>query len=108
MSCLIAKATCSLFVGLRDRPPENDGQPRWSEKNKIEKNVKSVVPVNAHGIKVFVKDLDCKDCMENIYYSVDHEAVCFFCGRESTRRDDVDYHPQCNDCSALPPVKKRA
>jgi hypothetical protein len=33
-----------FFVGLRDRPPENDGRPGgWSEKNKIEENAKSVI-----------------------------------------------------------------
>jgi hypothetical protein len=37
-----AEATCLLFVGLRDRPPENDGRV-VGKKNKIEKNAKSGV-----------------------------------------------------------------
>jgi hypothetical protein len=39
---LECKATCLLFVGLRDRPPENDGRV-VGKKNKIGKNAKSGV-----------------------------------------------------------------
>jgi hypothetical protein len=37
------KATCFLFVGLRDRPPENDGRVVETIFNKIEENAKSGV-----------------------------------------------------------------
>ncbi|XP_066928996.1 uncharacterized protein [Clytia hemisphaerica] len=60
-----------------------------------------------NGITVFVKDHDCADPIERLYYSCGYEPICIQCGwyLRDADEDDVAY-PQCVDCTEEP-IKKR-
>lgn len=60
-----------------------------------------------NGITVFVKDHDCTDPIERLYYSCGYEPICIQCGwyLRDADEDDVAY-PQCVDCTEEP-IKKR-
>ena len=58
--------------------------------------------------QVFVKDHDCVDHIENLYYSCDYEACCIHCGKDLPGlEEDDDVYPQCDDCTEGP-IKRRS
>lgn len=53
-----------------------------------------------HGIEVYVKDHDCCDHVEKLYYSCGFEAICIHCGEYFPDvNEDDDTYPQCKDCN---------
>ena len=59
------------------------------------------------GLDVFIKDHDCSDPMEKLYYSCGMVDICFFCAEYLHGVEkDSEYYPQCIDCKEQP-VKKR-
>ena len=51
------------------------------------------------GISVFVRDHDCADLVEKLYYSCNYELICLYCGFYFENADeDTDTYPQCVDC----------
>jgi len=60
-----------------------------------------------NGITVCVKDHDCNDPIERLYYSCGYEPVCIYCGWYLQNADEDDEaYPQCVDCTGEP-IKKR-
>ena len=59
------------------------------------------------GIQIYVKDHDCNDNIEKLYYSSGYEACCIHCGEylHDVEEDD-DFYPQCNECQE-DPIRKR-
>ena len=60
-------------------------------------------------IQVFVKDHDCCDHIEKLFYACDYAPCCIHCGQdlnEDEEDDNADVYPQCNECTATP-IKKR-
>ena len=58
------------------------------------------------GLKVYIKDHDCGDHIEKIYYSCGYEPLCIYCGEYLRDVEEADYYPQCEDCKE-PQVAKR-
>lgn len=59
------------------------------------------------GLQVFVKDHDCHDHIEKLYYSCDYESCCIHCGEYLHDVNDEDqFYPQCVDCQEEP-IRKR-
>lgn len=53
-----------------------------------------------HGIEVFVKDHDCGDHIEKLYYSCGYQEICIHCGEYLENADnDAETYPQCMDCT---------
>ena len=60
-----------------------------------------------HGMEIFVKDHDCADPVEKLYYSCGYHPICIYCGWYLSDADeDADSYPQCVDCDH-PPILKR-
>lgn len=60
-------------------------------------------------LKVFIKDHDCLDPIEKLYFSCGYEPCCIHCGNylHGYSEDvDEDVYPQCEECTE-PPIKKR-
>lgn len=61
-----------------------------------------------HGLQVFVKDHDCLDHIEKLYYACGYKPCCIQCGEYLCDIEEVmDTYPQCEDCHE-PLVQKRA
>ena len=59
------------------------------------------------GLSVFVKDHDCGDPIEKLYYSCGYEAICIHCGDYLADVDEnSDFYPQCLECTQ-PEIRKR-
>lgn len=59
------------------------------------------------GIDVYVKDMDCSDQIEKLYYSCGYQPICIYCAEYLHDADEsLDTYPQCEDCSE-PAIKKR-
>lgn len=54
-----------------------------------------------HGIDVYVKDHDCCDHIEKLYYSCGFDVICIHCGEYLPDPSDADdaYYPQCIQCN---------
>ena len=51
-------------------------------------------------IKVSIRDHDCHDPVEKLYYSCGYEPVCIYCGEYLQGADEEGTHyPQCEDCN---------
>jgi hypothetical protein len=51
------------------------------------------------GISIHLKDHDCQDHVENLYYSCGYEPICIHCGEYLSGVDPFAiYYPQCEDC----------
>ncbi|XP_066914216.1 uncharacterized protein [Clytia hemisphaerica] len=60
-----------------------------------------------HGVEVFVRDHDCLDLVEKLYYSCGYEPICIYCGWYLSDADEnADTYPQCVDCDG-PEIPKR-
>ena len=55
---------------------------------------------------VDVRDHDCNDIIEKLYYSASLTPICVYCGKEEPYTDDKKY-PQCSLCKEKPPVTKK-
>ena len=61
-----------------------------------------------HGVNVHVKDHDCADPIQHIYYLCVFEPICIHFGIELKYcEDDGTDYPQCADCHQAP-IPKRA
>ena len=59
------------------------------------------------GINAYIKDHDCEDHIEKLYYGCGDEACCIQCGYYPADVDDEqDTYPQCEECD-MPPIPKR-
>ena len=51
------------------------------------------------GISIHLKDHDCQDHVENLYYSCGYEPICIHCGEYLSGVDPFAiYYPQCENC----------
>ena len=52
---------------------------------------------------VLVKGLSCSDPTKKLYFSVGHEAICYFRGtdQESIAQETDIYYPLCSACSSM-------
>ncbi|XP_065883057.1 uncharacterized protein [Dysidea avara] len=55
---------------------------------------------------VFVRNLNCHEPIEALYYSAKYEPICVYCAKPQGFTDDKQY-PQCSDCKDKPVVTKR-
>ena len=53
---------------------------------------------------VYVREHNCFDPIEKLYYSAGFEPICIYCAAE----DVEDCNPKCSACSDRPLVKKRS
>ena len=53
---------------------------------------------------VEVRDHQCRDPIEKLYYAAKFEPICIYCG-EPEPYTEVQY-PQCNSCMSLPLIIK--
>ena len=53
-----------------------------------------------------IKDHQCTDPIEKLYYSCDFEDICVHCGQEDQLQVDNDYLPQCQECQTKERVKR--
>ena len=55
------------------------------------------------GFQVYVKDHDCNDHIEKLYYSYGYETCCIHCGEYVHGNEDDDcFYPQCDECQENP------
>ncbi len=54
---------------------------------------------------VYLKDHNCHDAVEKLYYSAGFEPICIYCAAENVD-DCVGSYPKCSDCSEKPTIKK--
>ena len=60
------------------------------------------------GLEIFVKDHDCEDPVEKLYYSWGYEPICIYCGWYLANADENENtYPQRVDCN-LPVIVKRS
>ena len=60
-----------------------------------------------NGLSIYVKDHDCHDHIEKLYYACEYEPCCIQCGEYlNSVEEDEDIYPQCDSCEE-PPIKKR-
>ena len=60
------------------------------------------------GLQIFVKDYDCEDPVEKLYYSCGYEPICINCGWYlANAGENANTYPQCVDCD-FPEVVKRS
>ena len=57
---------------------------------------------------VCIKDHQCTNPIEKLYYSCDFEYICVHCGKEDQLQVDNDYFPQCQECQNVDRVKRPA
>ncbi|XP_064631427.1 piggyBac transposable element-derived protein 4-like [Lineus longissimus] len=57
---------------------------------------------------LFMKDHNCVDNIEKLYFSVGYEAICIFCGRARDEVEDTedDCFPYCANCSHKQPLRR--
>ena len=55
---------------------------------------------------VEIRDHDCYDPIERLYYSAKNEPICIYCGECQPYTSDNQY-PQCDDCSDKPALLKK-
>ena len=53
----------------------------------------------------FVRQLNCHDLIEILYYSAKYEPICVYCGEPEPFANDARY-PQCRNCNGKPPIAK--
>ena len=56
---------------------------------------------------VYVREYNCFDPIEKLYYSAGLEPICIYCAAEDVE-DCNDFYPKCSACSDRPLVKKRS
>ena len=56
---------------------------------------------------VCVRDLQCYDQVEKLYYSMDYDPICIHCSAESKLEVKGGCYPQCTECSDKQFVSKR-
>ena len=60
---------------------------------------------------VFIKDRDCEDNIERLFYACDYALCCICCGRDIPEDADDDEatnaYPQCDEYADRQPVMKR-
>lgn len=61
-----------------------------------------------NGVDVLVKDHDCGDLIERLYYACGYHPICIYCGEyvEENNEEENDCFPQCVDCDG-PAIFKR-
>jgi len=58
-------------------------------------------------LDVFVKDNDCGDHIEKLYYACGYQAICIYCSEYlQDAVEEGDTYPQCVDCKD-PEIKRR-
>lgn len=55
---------------------------------------------------VEIRDHDCHDPIERLYYSAKNEPICIYCGENQPYTSD-DHYPQCDNCRDKPPLVKK-
>ena len=50
------------------------------------------------GLQVYIKDHDCVDNIERLYYSWDYEPCCIYCG-DYVENVDGENYPQIPNCT---------
>ena len=60
-----------------------------------------------HELDISIKDHDCGDHIEKLYYSYRYQRICMYCGEYLDDADeDASTYPQCLDCEE-PEISKR-
>ena len=54
---------------------------------------------------VFVRDLQCHNPIEFLYYSAKYEPICFYCSQPAS--DSKEFYPQCGQCKDKPNVSRK-
>ena len=63
-----------------------------------------MLPNGLSANSIHVKDHDCMDHVEKLYYSCGYEPICVHCGEYLTENNDEDiyiyiYYLQCEECT---------
>ena len=56
---------------------------------------------------VCVRDLQCYDQVEKLYYSMNYDPICIHCSSEDNLQTAEGYYPQCSQCNEKERVPKR-
>ena len=56
---------------------------------------------------VHVRNLQCHDPVESLYYSADYEDICVYCSQELPSASRSEYFPQCEDCAEKPKINRK-
>ncbi len=54
---------------------------------------------------VFVRNLQCHDPVEILYYSAKYESICIYCSQPTS--DSKKFYPQCGQCKDKPNVSRK-
>ena len=57
--------------------------------------------------EVCVRDLQCFDPVEKLYYSMKYDPICVYCCEDKTLTSPANCYPQCEKCNSRPPIRKR-
>ena len=55
--------------------------------------------------EVYIRNVNCADPIEKLYYSAGYDLICIYCATDVTA-DSPEYYPQCSDCTQLKIKKK--
>ena len=56
--------------------------------------------------EVFVRNLNCFDLLEKLYYSAGYEPLCFYCAGQVDQAESTKFYPQCIHCVSKPKVSR--
>ncbi len=55
--------------------------------------------------KVYMRDLNCHEPIEILYYSAKYDPICIYCGQPEPFKNEKEY-PQCDSCQDKPCIEK--
>ena len=55
--------------------------------------------------RVYVRQLNCHDPIEILYYTAKYEPICIYCGQPEPFKTEKEY-PRCDNCKDKPPMEK--
>ena len=56
---------------------------------------------------VCIRDHNCSDPIEKLYYSAGYDPICYYCASEEITEVSEDIYPLCSDCTSRTHVHKR-
>ena len=56
---------------------------------------------------VCIRDVQCYDPLEKLYFSMNKDLICIYCCGSANLITKEGCYPQCNNCESKPPVQKR-
>ena len=67
----------------------------------------SDLDLNSRLADVCIRDIQCYDPLEKLYFSMNKDPICIYCCGSANLATKEGCYPQCNNCDSKPSVQKR-